>query len=131
MTQRGTSGQGQRGPTWSGGGSRARRGDGCAVRCLRLGGAPGDRAKTAFLTNVSHEFRTPLTVLLGPLDDAIADSGGDPEQVERLDTARRNAHRLLRRARQRGRTRTRRTRTKPGAHQQSAVLRATRHRGVH
>ena len=55
-----------------------------------------DRAKTAFLTNVSHEFRTPLTLLLGPLDDAIAATGDDPAQRERLDTARRNAGRLLR-----------------------------------
>jgi signal transduction histidine kinase/DNA-binding response OmpR family regulator len=55
-----------------------------------------DRAKTAFLTNVSHEFRTPLTLLLGPLDDALADLDGDDVQRERLDTARRNAARLLR-----------------------------------
>ena len=34
-----------------------------------------DRAKTAFLTNVSHEFRTPLTLLLGPLDDALIRCG--------------------------------------------------------
>ncbi len=54
-----------------------------------------DRAKTAFLTNVSHEFRTPLTLLMGPLDDVLA---GTAEQVtrERLEMARRNAARLLR-----------------------------------
>ena len=55
-----------------------------------------DQAKSAFLTNVSHEFRTPLTLLMGPLDDAIADTRGEPVQFERLKTARRNAGRLLR-----------------------------------
>ena len=55
-----------------------------------------DQAKSAFLTNVSHEFRTPLTLLMGPLDDAIADTRGETVQSERLKTARRNAGRLLR-----------------------------------
>ena len=55
-----------------------------------------DRAKNAFLTNVSHEFRTPLTLLLGPLEDALSDVGPQTVLAERLRTARRNAGRLLR-----------------------------------
>jgi signal transduction histidine kinase/DNA-binding response OmpR family regulator len=56
-----------------------------------------DRVKTEFFTNVSHEFRTPLTLMLGPLADALADRRDplDGEQRERVDTAWRNATRLL------------------------------------
>lgn len=56
-----------------------------------------DRAKTAFFTNVSHEFRTPLTLLLGPAEDALADRGEvlGPVQRERLEVVQRNALRLL------------------------------------
>ncbi|QRK11387.1 response regulator [Archangium violaceum] len=54
-----------------------------------------DRAKTAFFSNVSHEFRTPLTLMLGPLEDARA----SPEKVlrgEALEVVIRNSERLLR-----------------------------------
>jgi signal transduction histidine kinase len=54
-----------------------------------------DRAKTAFFSNVSHEFRTPLTLILGPLDDAL--SGATKRlEGESLESVHRNALRLLR-----------------------------------
>ncbi|HEY8410148.1 MAG TPA: ATP-binding protein, partial [Pyrinomonadaceae bacterium] len=57
-----------------------------------------DRAKTAFFSNVSHEFRTPLTLMLGPVADALGeldDTGtGADEQRERLEIAYRNGLRL-------------------------------------
>lgn len=57
-----------------------------------------DRAKTTFFTNVSHEFRTPLTLLLGPTADALNDASQplSGEQRQRLELIERNAERLLR-----------------------------------
>jgi signal transduction histidine kinase len=52
-----------------------------------------DRAKTAFFSNVSHEFRTPLTLLLGPVADALAGRGA--LEGEELESVHRNALRLL------------------------------------
>ncbi len=55
-----------------------------------------DRAKTTFFSNVSHEFRTPLTLLLGPLDDLRTTEEPLPERMrEQLDVAYRNSLRLL------------------------------------
>ncbi|NJC69616.1 SpoIIE family protein phosphatase [Planosporangium thailandense] len=56
-----------------------------------------DRTKTAFFTNISHEFRTPLTLLLGPAEDALADLANPllaPHQ-SRFEIIHRNAKRLL------------------------------------
>ena len=54
-----------------------------------------DRAKTAFFSNVSHEFRTPLTLMLGPLEETLRrHSLGEPVR-EDLTVVHRNALRLL------------------------------------
>jgi PAS domain S-box-containing protein len=56
-----------------------------------------DQAKTMFFSNVSHEFRTPLTLLLGPLEDTLAKGEElSPADRETLSVAHRNAMRLLR-----------------------------------
>jgi PAS domain S-box-containing protein len=54
-----------------------------------------DRAKTAFFSNVSHEFRTPLTLMLGPLQDVLAANGVPQPLHEQVSIAHRNALRLL------------------------------------
>jgi signal transduction histidine kinase/DNA-binding response OmpR family regulator len=59
-----------------------------------------DRAKTLFFSNVSHEFRTPLTLMLGPLEDlkgelGRADALVSANQYQQIDLAHRNGLRLL------------------------------------
>jgi PAS domain S-box-containing protein len=56
-----------------------------------------DRAKTAFFSNVSHEFRTPLTLMLGPLEDALSNAHGilPMGAAASLTVSHRNALRLL------------------------------------
>ena len=55
-----------------------------------------DRAKTIFFTNISHEFRTPLTLIMAPLEDALAAPEEIPaSQHKGLAIARRNSLRLL------------------------------------
>ncbi|MFL5355621.1 ATP-binding protein [Archangium sp.] len=57
-----------------------------------------DRAKTAFFSNISHEFRTPLTLILGPTEHLLSGGAGPlPEAVHsELGVLHRNAERLLR-----------------------------------
>ena len=54
-----------------------------------------DRAKTTFFSNVSHEFRTPLTLILGPLADAQRADDLPLDLREQLEVAHRNSLRLL------------------------------------
>ena len=52
-----------------------------------------DRLKSQFYAHLSHEFRTPLTLILGPLEGMIRNAA--PEEVEQLKMMRSNGHRLL------------------------------------
>ena len=55
-----------------------------------------DELKTQFFANISHEFRTPLTLMMGPLEDAIAQSAEmSAANRERIQLAHRNSLRLL------------------------------------
>jgi PAS domain S-box-containing protein len=53
-----------------------------------------DRAKTTFFSNVSHEFRTPLTLMLGPLEDLLR-ADLPPEERDEVSLIHRNSLRLL------------------------------------
>ncbi|MFN3521842.1 MAG: ATP-binding protein [Phenylobacterium sp.] len=55
-----------------------------------------DRAKTAFFSNVSHEFRTPLTLMLGPLEEVLSGAAREDQVRGHVELAHRNGVRLLR-----------------------------------
>jgi signal transduction histidine kinase/DNA-binding response OmpR family regulator len=57
-----------------------------------------DRAKTNFFTNISHEFRTPLTLILGPLEvmlSKLSQKNSMPVDKDDIRTMHRNSIRLL------------------------------------
>ena len=54
-----------------------------------------DQLKSQFLANISHEFRTPLTLILVPLEEMISATAVNPETKSQLSVMDRNARRLL------------------------------------
>lgn len=60
-----------------------------AERLLEL-----DKQKTEFFQNISHEFRTPITLIQGPLESAVG--AGEGLSYEQSNIALRNSRRLLR-----------------------------------
>ncbi|WP_156414091.1 ATP-binding protein [Bordetella sp. N] len=54
-----------------------------------------DRAKTTFFSNISHEFRTPLTLMLGPLEEMLQKAPARGGQRPLLELTYRNGLRLL------------------------------------
>lgn len=53
-------------------------------------------AKLVFFTNVSHDFRTPLTLIADPVEQLLSDGKLDAEQSKLLGIVRRNVNILLR-----------------------------------
>ena len=53
-----------------------------------------DRVKTAFFSNISHEFRTPLTLILDPVSELRRTEGIDEQVRKELDVVWRNGLRL-------------------------------------
>ena len=50
--------------------------------------------KLAFFTNITHEFRTPLTLIIGPIERALKLSY-NPQVIEQLHLVERNSKYLL------------------------------------
>jgi signal transduction histidine kinase/CheY-like chemotaxis protein len=67
------------------------------LRATNLKLAETDVAKTTFFSNISHEFRTPLTLILGTLQEELSTNVHNlpPQSRLQIQTAHRNCLRLL------------------------------------
>ncbi len=54
-----------------------------------------DTVKSRFFENISHEFRTPLSLINGPIEEQLKKEGLDPQEKRHLNIAKNNSKRLL------------------------------------
>ena len=54
-----------------------------------------DELKSNFFTNISHEFRTPLTLITSPIDDLLLEETLSDKKRQQFTVAKQNSQRLL------------------------------------